>query len=453
VRALSRGLWERSCAISLIHAHKGVTVSISRRTTAAAIAGAAVLAVVATGCQTAAPAANDDWKNTPVTLTLATFNNFGYTDDMLAGFTKLYPNVTIEHNIAATSNDARTNYFTKLGAGSGLADVEAVEVDWLPEIMQYSDKLADLTSDSVKGRWVDWKTQAATDPNGRLVGYGTDIGPEAVCYRADLFEAAGLPSDPAEVATLLKGDWAHYFSVGEDFIKKSDAAWFDSAGATYQAMVNQITNAYESNDGTIVATSNTAVKDIYDQVLAASADLSAHLGQWSDDWSAGQASGKYATMLCPGWMLGVISGNSPDVTTWRIADVFPNGGGNWGGSYLTVPAQGAHIEAATALADWLTAPEQQISAFVEAGTFPSQVAAYDAPELTGHVNEFFGGQSDGAIFANRAQAVNPVPPFKGPNYFKVSDAMSNALSRVDVDKTDDAASSWAKFIADVEALG
>jgi cellobiose transport system substrate-binding protein len=186
-----------------------VTVRNSRRTTAVAIAGAAAFALVATGCQAtpSAPEVNDDWKNEKVTLTVATFNDFGYTEELLAGFTELYPNIKVEHSIAETSNDARTNYFTKLGAGSGLSDVEAVEVDWFPELMQYSDKLADLTSDNVEGRWLDWKTAAATDSEGRLVAYGTDIGPEAICYRADLFEAAGLPTDREEVAELLEGDW------------------------------------------------------------------------------------------------------------------------------------------------------------------------------------------------------------------------------------------------------
>jgi len=428
-------------------------VRISRRKTAAAIGAATAFALVATGCQSTESAGEGDWTKDEITLTVATFNNFGYSDELLAGFTEKYPNITIEHNIAATSNEARTNYFTKLGAGSGLADVEAVEVDWFPELMQYSDKLTDLTSDSVEGRWLDWKTQAATDADGRLIAYGTDIGPEAVCYRSDLFAAAGLPTDREEVATLLEGDWDHYFSVGEDFVANSDAAWFDSAGATYQGMVNQITNAYEEEDGTIIATENDEVKGIYDDVLEASTDLSAHLGQWSDDWNAGIASGAFATMLCPGWMLGVISGNAPDVTTWDVANVFPNGGGNWGGSYLTVPAQGAHPEAAKALADWLTAPEQQITAFVEAGTFPSQVAAYESADLTDFSNEYFNNAPVGAIFTDRAKAVNPVPPFKGPNYFKVQDALSNALTRVDVDGTDDPATSWDKFVADVEALG
>ncbi len=434
-------------------------MSSSRRTTAVAFGAAAALTLLASGCSSsdssASATAGSSWEDVPTTLTLATFNNFGYSDEFLAGFTALHPNITISHTIAATSNDARANFFTKLGAGSGLADVEAVEIDWFSEMMQYSDKLADLSSPDVEGRWIPWKSAAATDANGRLIGYGTDIGPEAICYRADLFEAAGLPTDRDEVAALLKGDWAKYYSVGEQFVANSPthAAWFDSAGATYQGVINQVTNAYEKDDGTIIAATNPDVKAAYDSVLNASATLSAHLGQWSPDWTAGIASGAFATMLCPGWMLGVISGDAPDVTGWNIADVFPGGGGNWGGSYLTVPAQGKNIEAAKALADWLTAPEQQIAAFQTTGNFPSQVAAYTDPALTDFKNAYFNDAPVGKIFIDRSKDVNPVPPYKGANYFKVNDAMQKALTRVDLDKTDDIASSWAKFLTDVAAIG
>ncbi len=109
---------------------------------------------------------------------------------------------------------------------SGAADIEAVEVDWLTEFMQYPDKFEDLSSPDVEGRWLDWKVQAATTEDGKLVGYGTDIGPEAVCYRADLFEAAGLPTEREEVATFLGDSWEDYFAAGEEFIAASDAAWY-----------------------------------------------------------------------------------------------------------------------------------------------------------------------------------------------------------------------------------
>ena len=69
--------------------------------------------------------------------------------------------------------------------------------------MEESDAFVDLTDPEVEGRWLDWKTEAATTEDGALIGYGTDIGPEGICYRADLFEKAGLPTDREEVAKLF----------------------------------------------------------------------------------------------------------------------------------------------------------------------------------------------------------------------------------------------------------
>ena len=240
--------------------------------------------------------------------------------------------------------------------------------------------------------------------------------------------------------------------MGDKFIAAdTGAAFFDSAGGTYQAMINQVQNAYESNDGAIIALENPEVKKIYDQVLTASETQSSHTGQWSEDWTAAFQKDGFATMACPGWMLGVIEGNAAGVEGWDIANVFPGGGGNWGGSFLTVPAMGAHPAEAKALAAWLTAPEQQVKAFKAKGTFPSQVEAL-TPSLLSQKNAFFQDAPTGQILADRAKAVT-VAPFKGANYFAINDAMQQALTRVDVDKTDDAASSWAKFEEAVNALG
>ncbi|HET8926363.1 MAG TPA: ABC transporter substrate-binding protein [Microbacterium sp.] len=425
--------------------------SPARRRIAIVAAVASTSALVLVGCAggggSTTPTQDPDEE---ITLTVATFNDFGYTQELVDEYTKDHPNVTIELTKAATSNDARANYFQKLGK-SGLADIEAIEIDWVPEVMQYSDLLEPVAAD-LKSRWLDWKVEGATDPDGNLIGYGTDIGPEAICYRSDLFKEAGLPTDREEVATLLEGDWAKYFSVGDQYVEATGKAFFDSAGGTYQGMVNQIAAAYEDPDsGEIIATENPEVKKIYDQVLAASATQSAHLGQWSDDWFAGLTNGAYATMLCPGWMLGVISGNAADVTTWDVANVFPNGGGNWGGSYLTVPKNGAHVAAASEFAAWLTAPEQQIKAFVNAGTFPSQTEALTDPTLLDFTNEYFNNAPVGQIFSERANAVT-VSPFKGEFYFQINDAMQKALTRVE-DGTQDAAKSWDQWVSEVKAIG
>lgn len=414
----------------------------SRRTVAAAIAGAATIALVATGCAQGGGSNPDE----PITLTLATFNDFGYSDELLAEFTE-ETGIEVVHNKAATSNDARANFFQKLGK-TGLADVEAVEIDWFAEMMQYSDLLAPV-ADDVKGRWLDWKEAAATDASGNLVAYGTDIGPQGICYRADLFEAAGLPTDRAEVAELFP-TWDAFFEVGAQYKATTGKPFIDSANAVLQGIVNQMEFTYEEPDGTIIATENPDVKEAYETVVEKAIPIAAYAGQWSEDWFASLASGEFATMLCPGWMLGVISGNAPDTTGWDLANAFPGGGGNWGGSYLVVPANGENVEAAAKLAAWLTSPETQLKAFANAGTFPSQVEALASDELASATNEYFNNAPSGEILTERAEAIT-VAPFKGPKYFQFHDALQNAVTRV-FDGLEDKDTSWNNWVTEVSAF-
>jgi cellobiose transport system substrate-binding protein len=417
------------------------------RRSAVAVAAFSASAIVLAGCAGGGdtPAADSD---EPITLTIATFNDFGYTDELLQEYMDENPNITVEHTRAAESGDARANYFAKLGKG-GLADIEGVEIDWFAEAMQYSDLLAEAP-DSVKGRWLEWKEAAATDADGRLVGFGTDIGPQGICYRADLFEAAGLATDPEGVAELFNGDWENFLDVADQYKAATGKPMIDSANSVLQGIVNQIEYTYTEEDGAVIATENPEIADAYALVAERAVPNSAYAGQWSDDWFASMANGEFATMLCPGWMLGIIAGNAPDTTDWNIADVFPNGGGNWGGSYLTVPADGENVEAALALADWLTAPEQQMKAFASAGTFPSQVEALESQELADATNEFFQDAPVGQILTTRAEAVT-VAPYKDANYFKYHDALQDAVTRV-FDGVENQETSWNTWVSQVGAF-
>jgi cellobiose transport system substrate-binding protein len=386
----------------------------------------------------------------PVTVTVATFNEFGY-EELIEEWNAEHDDIKIKQVKVGTWDDAKANLYTKLAAGSGLSDIEAIEGDAMPAILAESDAFADLTDPELDGRWLDWKAAAGTDADGRLIGYGTDIGPEGICYRADLFEKAGLPTDRAEVAGLM-GTWDDYFALGEEFVAEvPETAWYDSSGGVAQAMLNQVENPFETDDNT-VAVDNPELQAVYGAITGnVEKGLSTRLAQWSDDWVASFQNDGFATMACPGWMLGVVEGNAEGVAGWDFADVFPGGGGNWGGSFLTVPAQGDNIEEATEVAAWLTAPEQQAKAFAAKGTFPSQVDALEAPEITGASNAFFNDAPIGEILANRAEAVT-VQPYKGPKYSDILQAFQASLLRVD-DGSQTAAESWDQFLTDVEALG
>jgi cellobiose transport system substrate-binding protein len=386
----------------------------------------------------------------PVTVTVATFNEFGY-EGLIEEWNADHDDIKIKQVKVGTWDDAKANLYTKLAAGSGLSDIEAIEGDAMPAILAESDAFTDLSDSELEGRWLDWVAEKATDADGQMIGYATDIGPEGICYRADLFEKAGLPTDREKVAGLM-GTWDDYFALGEEFVEKvPETAWYDSSGGVAQAMLNQVANPFETDDNT-VAVDNPELRAVYDTVTGnVEKGLSTRLAQWGDDWTSSFQNDGFATMACPGWMLGVVEGNAEGVKGWDFADVFPGGGGNWGGSFLTVPAQGDNVEQATEVAAWLTAPEQQAKAFDAKGTFPSQVEALDSPEVTGASSEFFNDAPVGEILANRAEAVT-VQPYKGPKYSDILQAFQAALLRVD-DGSQSPDEAWEQFLSDVEALG
>lgn len=388
----------------------------------------------------------------PITLTVSVFNDFGYAE-LYKEYMALHPNITIEESRASTTTTARDHLSTGLAAGTGLADIEAVEGDWMPEVMQYTDQWVDLSSDAVKDRWLAWKAAKATDVDGRLVGYGTDSAPNALCYRADLFAAAGLPSDREEVAKLLTGDWNKFFEVGKQFrAANSQVAWFDSSGGVFQGMISQLPNAFENSDGTpIPLAENSGMKAVYDSIVA-NLDQSAHLTAWDEDWTAAfQGDPKFATIMCPSWMAGFIEEQAAGVTGWDVAQVFPGGPSNSGGSYLMVPEQSQHPAEAKALADWLTAPEQQLKAYAAKQVFPSQVEALKSPQITETTSEFFNNAPIGQIYAAQASEIT-VQPFTGEHYGAIRDIVGDALNRVDSGAMN-AEDSWQQALTDYKNLG
>ncbi|SDI98073.1 cellobiose-binding protein [Lentzea albidocapillata subsp. violacea] len=407
---------------------------------------AAVSAAATTACGTGGASQTADGKTE---LTIATFNEFGY-EELFAEYEAAHPDVKITQRKTGQGQPHHQNLFTKLGAGSGLADIEGVEEGYLSQVMSKASQFNDLKEIGPKiedGRWLDWKTQAVTTKDGKLIGYGTDIGPLAMCYRKDLFEQAGLPSDPEGVKALF-ATWDSYFAAGDQFVAKvPGVAWFDSAAQVYNAMHNQLETGYYDKSDKLVVDTNSAIKANWTTVTSAVAKgQSARLGAFSNEWNTGFKLGKFATKTCPSWMLGVVETQAgpENKDKWAVTDAFPNGGGNWGGSYLSVPKQSKNAKKAAELAAWLTAPEQQIKAFKAKGTFPSQVKALDAPELLEQTNAYFGNVKAGALFATQAKKIKAAQ-YKGPADGQIQETVfSPALQSVEQGKNADEA--WATAV-------
>jgi cellobiose transport system substrate-binding protein len=394
--------------------------------------------------------------NEHVDLTLATFTEFGY-EALIPEYERLHPNITITHRKTGQGGPYAQDMMTKLAAGSGLADVQAVEEGHLSDILDKSSKFNDLAkigpADATADRWLPWKYDAGKDKDGKLIGYGTDIGPDAMCYRKDLFAAAGLPTDPEAVKSLFSS-WDSYFQAGADYVAKTGGkAWFDSAAQNFNAMVNQLPVGYLDKSDKLTLDTNQGIKDAWAKVTGAVAKgESAKLTAFSNEWNSGFKQNAFATKVCPAWMLGVIKEQAgpENANKWAVTAAFPGGGGNWGGSYLTVPTQSKHPREAAELAAWLTAPEQQIKAFEAKGNFPSQVKALASPELLNSTDAYFGGAKVGELFAEQAKKVAQAQ-YKGPGDGQIQDTVASAALQA-VEQGTSAADGWQQLVDGAKKL-
>jgi cellobiose transport system substrate-binding protein len=145
--------------------------------------------------------------------------------------------------------------------------------------------------------------------------------------------------------------------------------------------------------------------------------------------------------------MGYIQANAADTKgKWDIASI-PGGSGNWGGSYVTVPSQGKHTDAAVELAKWLTAPEQNVKLFTTIGNFPSQQSTWSQPDVADFTSEFFNNAPAGKIFPKSLE--NAPVQVLGPQSGVIGTTFAGALNSVE--QGTDPGEAWDKAMSDIKA--
>ncbi|GAA1244135.1 extracellular solute-binding protein [Kitasatospora nipponensis] len=396
-----------------------------------------VTALLATGCSSSGSggSAGAD-PNAKITLTVGDFGTFGYKEaGLFDAYTAAHPNITIKENTTTQEADYWTALQTHL-SGGGLDDVQALEVGRIA--LATSDALSGSFADLAKapgvskGDYLPWKWQQATTADGRTIGLGTDVGPMAVCYRQDLFQAAGLPSDPAAVGALWAGDWSKYVQAARDFQARAPKGTYfmDSATGLFNAVVSSSTQQYYRG-GALDYKNSPSVKSAWELAMQADAAGSSEgLKEFDTPWQTAFSQSTFATTICPSWQQANIekfSGPS-GAGKWNVAQA--PAAGNWGGSFLAVPSSGAHVAAAEALVAWLTAPEQQAKVFQKVGNIPSNQGAYSLPGVADFKNPYIGpNAATGQIFSTAAKAIQPAET--GPHAGDLQNDFSNGILLVE----------------------
>ncbi|OAK75489.1 ABC transporter substrate-binding protein [Lederbergia galactosidilytica] len=370
-----------------------------------------------------------------VELTFWTYGSTGY-DVLVDEYMKENPDVKIKIN-EGEMEDVLNNLFTSISAGSGSPDIALIEISQIAKFLEAKDQFYNLNDYGAKDEadhFLDWKWAQAQSVDGSFqIGLPTDIGPTTMFYRTDVMEEAGLPTDPDELAAEIS-TWDDYYQAAKKIKEATGKPITDSPELMFNAIRDQKDQQYFNEDNELII--EETVKDAYDYTTKMIQEgLVGQNELWTPEWGNAMADGSYATLIgAPPWMIANVKGNAPDAGgKWSITTI-PEGAGNWGGSFLTIPKESKHPEEAFDFIAWLTSEDSQLKSFSNNGLFPSTPGVYENEEFLATTDDYFSGASTAKIFAESAQSVKTV--YMGVNYPIVNTELTTALTNVAAEGAD-----------------
>jgi cellobiose transport system substrate-binding protein len=410
----------------------------TRTRAAGALAVGTASALVLSACGDDA-AASPSVSHEPVTLTVAYWGNFGFTESeegpsLESVYEDAHDWVSLEMVVGeyGATHDALTQ---ALIAGSGAANVAAIDEGYITGFVAQAENfvnLVDLGALDYKAEYLPWKWDQAANADGSVViGVGSDVGGLALCYRSDLFDGAGIDSDRDAVSAAVGDSWDDFIAVGEEYVAATGKGFVDNATNILNPALSQLGLSYYDRNNEL---DMEAIKPAFDTAIAViDSGISAGIGAWSPEWNAGFANGDFAVLPCPAWMLGYITTQISAETfdgLWDIADI-PGPGGNWGGSFYTIPDQGTEAQQLESwnFIEWIIQPDQQIKIMKETGNLPSQIGILESEEVSAFTNEFFNDAPYGEIFAGTVLDI-PGAIYYAPNNGKIRTAVETVLNEV-----------------------
>lgn len=397
---------------------------MNRRMLAVPIAAIGALALVLTGCSSGGSASGGDPN--------AEFEFWSFTgigqQDSVDRYLEKNPDAKVKLSEVGSTTETATALTAAL-AGGKVPDLVMIQNDDLPKFVENPGNFVDLRTlggDDIGDQYLDWAIDAATGEDGSIIGIPTDVGGLSFAYRADLFEAAGLPTDPEEVAAMWS-TWDGFIEMGKKYTEATGQPFVDNVETTvFFSTVNQVSEKYYSPSGELVFDTNPEVEDAFQVAVDTyEAGISAGIAAWSSGWAPGKANGAFAVTTAPSWILSGLKNDAPDTEgKWRIASL-PGVGGNWGGSVIAIPARAEHPEAAWQYIETMLSPEGQTEHFKDTGTMPAAKDALESEAVLSYTDPFFGDSAIGTVMSDSVLQFNSF--YNGPDTSAIGGALLNAL--------------------------
>ena len=362
----------------------------------------------------------------------------------LEKFQALYPDVKIE-KVEYRPPDLYQKLPLALQAGTGAPDIACVESSRLAQFValggltDLTDKVTPYLDKMNKFKWDDAKL------DGRFYAMPWDSGPVVMYYRRDVFEAAGLSSEPDEVSKLV-ATWEDYFNVCKTIKEKTGSECFsnnkaNSFGRLYEMMLWQQGLGFYNAEGKVTVDSPENIATLEMMKKFWDENLVSDQLEWTDGWYAELglntvAEKPIATLVEAAWM-GVFlkSWIAPGTAgLWGVASMPAMKAGqvrtaNDGGSNFVIPDQSQNKETAWAFTEFmLGTTESQIAFFKTSDFFPSYEPAYLDPAFN-ETDPFFADQAVRQTYVDMGKIV-PTGYVYGPNYALMNGYVATAIQKV-----------------------
>ncbi len=328
--------------------------------------------------------------------------NRSIDESLFREFEAQHPGITV--NDQKIGGDYAAKFITSLAGQAFIPDVVALNEDiarYFPNEGEFED-LYELGAQDLSDQYLDWKWAGGVTQQGRMIGFPMDTGPLGLYYRADLFEQAGLPTEPDEV-TAMMAEWQDYFDAGVELQGAIPGVkMMDNAPYLYIMGLMQAKLRYVDENRQYVGNGD-HVRRAWDLALEADRlDLTAGVDPFTPDWSAGVSESRFASFVGAVWMKQYLEESGPNVVgTWRVAQP-PGGPGNQGGSFIGVTKYARNKELAFELIKFVQSPENQVAMYHSLNLFPSALEALNDPVMS-EPEEFFGGQATSEQFAETSE--------------------------------------------------
>ncbi|MBI4939852.1 MAG: extracellular solute-binding protein [Actinobacteria bacterium] len=340
--------------------------------------------------------------------------------------------------------DFKAKLQTTLTGGQAIPSITGVKGEDMPYFRSAAAKFVDLNTlgakeIAAKATGLEWKWKEGQDATGKQLGYPIDIGPTAMFYRTDLFEKAGLPTDPAAVGDAVK-TWDAFYELGTQLHGKVPTTFpVDQLASVWSILVGQSSQRFVSAENTFVGDSDELHEAWKVATKAQTLGLNANSSQTQ---AQDLGNGKIGAVFGAAWFALDLESGAPDTAgTWRVANnpVKPT---NYGGSFLTIPTATKDPAKAFEIIAWILSTVNQGKRFEDAKIFPDDPAAWALPALN-QGSEFFGGQKTIEVFG-------PAGKLVPTQYVAVTDGAvgapySDELTKVEGGK--DPEKAWADAVA------